>query len=314
MIDLIGEQAGAIYDPYSKTLKGLLGLPASLRTPPGQRMILSHELCHALQDRVIDIAARSRSALDNTDYSYALRSTIEGMATVVMLASYQGLQPAQVHDARATMRASFAQKEGNPAMKAFAQAPRYLRESLLSPYAEGSAFAQAWLGAHPDLKMGAMLEAMPVSAEQVLHFEKYVEGDLPTAVDLSGLAASLPAGWRRFYANTFGEFDLLVLFDDSEATSEHAQDLASGWDGLRVEAYEDSSGQAALVGASAWDTEADAAEFEEGFSKVLAGVHPAGDFKVARRGNRVDFVVGPLGEEATSRMLAALAEANATVN
>jgi hypothetical protein len=310
MIDLVREQAGAVYDPYSKSLKGLLDLPPALKAVPVQKLIVSHELCHALEDRVIDIAARSRLTSDNVDYSYALRSTIEGIATVVMLAYSQNLPLDKTPDARAVMRGSFIQREKDPSLRALAGSPPYLRETLFSPYAEGGAFAQAWLKANPDLKLGAMLERMPVSAEQVLHFDKYVEGDEPTAVDVSGLEDVMPEGWSWFHANTFGEFDLRMLFESHEVTRDRAADLASGWDGLRLVAFEDSSERVALVGASVWDTEADAVEFSEGFSQVLSAVHSPGEFRVVIRGRWVDFVVGPVPDGAASRILAAVARKN----
>jgi hypothetical protein len=310
MIDLVREQAGAVYDPYSKSLKGLLDLPPALKALPVQKLIVSHELCHALEDRVIDIAARSRRASDDVDYSYALRSTIEGIATVVMLAYSQNLPLDKLPDARAVMRGSFIQKERDPNQKTLADSPLYLRETLFSPYAEGSAFAQAWLKANPDLKLGAMLERMPVSAEQVLHFEKYVEGDEPTAVDVEGLEDLMPEGWSRFRVDTYGEFDLRLLFESHEVTRDRAADLASGWDGLRLVAFEDSSERLALVGASVWDTEADAAEFSEGFSQVLSELHSPGEFRVACMGRWVDFVVGPVSDEAASQLLAAVARKN----
>lgn len=309
LVNLVGEQAGAIYDPYSKTLLGISDLPANLQAGQTQKMIVSHEVCHALQDRVIDIVARSRETLVDIDYEYAVRSVIEGMATVVMLAYCQDLPIQQVPDTRTTMRVGFGANLKNPGMKALAASPVYLRESLISPYAEGGAFAQAWLKANPDEKIGAMLAKMPKTSEQVLHFDKYVVPDEPTPIDLSRVSSGLPPGWTYYSGNTVGEFELRVLFGLYEETKPVAETAAAGWDGLRYEAYTDSLDRLLLVGVSAWDSEADAEEFSVAMRKALAAARGADDAVVTQRGSAVCFVVGSATAELKEHALQALATA-----
>lgn len=312
-VDLLAEQAGAAYDPHTKSLRGLTDLPSFLMNAQTQKLIASHELCHALQDRVIDIAAQARACLADLDREYALRATIEGMATVVMLAYSQGLSTDQVPEARAVMRAGFAQNRNNPGMKSLASSPEYLRESLFSPYADGAAFAQAWLRANPDSRLGAMLERMPMTSEQVLHFERYLEGDGPTPVDLSAIEAELPDGWSPFHANTLGEFDLRLLFENFEETRAVAADAAAGWDGLWYKAYTDPGGDLLLAACSVWDTESDAREFGDQLAKVLARHRPNRSGLVCE-GRTVGFVVGPTEERLRNDILAALTRANPHAN
>lgn len=306
MIGLVAEQAGAIYDPHSKTLLGISDLPAHLQAVQTQKMIVSHEVCHALQDRVIDIVARSRETLDDIDGEYAVRATIEGMATVVMLAYCQDLPIERVPDTRSTMRVGFSGNLKNPGMKALAASPVYLQESLISPYAEGGALAQAWLKANPGTKIGAMLARMPTTSEQVLHFDKYVELDQPTPIEMSGVSSRLPPGWRFYTANTLGEFDLRILFGLYEETRSAAEKAAAGWDGLRFQAYTDSLDRLLLVAVSAWDSEADADEFTAALRGVLAATGAADDAAVAQRGRTVRFVVGAATTELKEHVLQAL--------
>lgn len=308
-VDLIAEQAGAFYDPHTKSLRGLSDLPPALRNAATEKLIVSHELCHALQDRVIDIAAQSKACLADLDREYAVRAAIEGMATVVMLAYSQGLSIDQVQDARAVMRVGFAQNQRNPSMRALATAPEYLRESLLSPYADGAAFAQAWLGANPGSRLGAMLERMPATSEQVLHFERYLEGDGPTPVDLSGVDAALPDEWVPFHTNTLGEFDLRLLLEGFEETKASAAEAAAGWDGLWYKAYGDAGGGIVLAACSVWDTESDAREFSDHLLKVLASHRPDRS-GVLCEGRTVGFVVGPRDQSLRQGILAALVRAN----
>jgi hypothetical protein len=309
MVDLVAEQAGALYDPFSKQFWGLLNLSASLRAPSYQRLIASHELTHALQDRETDIVGLLDVFLENPDYEYAFRSVIEGMATVVMFAYTQDLEVDEVPDTRPIMRGGFEQKAGNPSLGAYASSPVYVRELLISPYAEGGAFVQAWHRANPDLKMAVLMKNIPRSSEQVLHPEKYLTPDEPTVIDLSGIDTSLPDGWDAFYATTLGEFDLLTLFSIYEETSADAAEIAAGWDGLRFRAFEDRGGQLLLLGSSVWDSEEDAREFHAGFSAVLGQVNDPADFRVAHSGESVDFVIGSLEDDSGRDLLAAVQNA-----
>jgi hypothetical protein len=309
LVDLVGEQAGGLYDPHGKAFNGILNLPPALRAPQYQKLIASHELTHALQDRMIDILAHAETGLTNLDYEYGLRAVIEGMATVVMLAYTRDLAVHDVPDARSFMRAGFEQNSANPAMTATARTPEYLKELLISAYAEGGAFVQAWHRANPDLKLADLLRNMPSSSEQVLHPEKYLEPDEPTPIDLDGVDKDLPEAWSPFYANTLGEFDLLTLFSIHDETSAEAAETAGGWDGLGFRAFENQDGQLVLLGSSVWDSEQDAEEFRAGFSAVLAGVGGPDSFSLARNGTSVHFVIGSADAALRQDLLSAVIDA-----
>jgi hypothetical protein len=309
MIDLVGEQAGGLYDPYGKAFTGIIDLPPGLKATRYQKLIASHELTHALEDRVVDILEEAKTGLTNLDYEYAFRSIIEGIATVVMIAYTQDLALDGIPDTRAIMRTSFERKAGDPTMKALAGSPPYLKELLISPYAEGGAFVQAWHRANPDMDLAALMTKVPPSSEQVLHPEKYFEPDEPTVIDLHGIERALPEEWDSFYTNTLGEFDLLTLFSLHEQTSADAGDIASGWDGLRFRAFHHQSGQLVLLGSSVWDSEKDAEEFHAGFSAVLAGISGPGSYALVRNGVYVDFVIGPVEDPIRESLLAAVSEA-----
>lgn len=308
MIDLVGEQAAGLYDPYGKAFNGILNLSPVLMSPQYQRLIISHELAHALQDRMIDILAHAEVGLTDMDYEYGLRAAIEGMATMVMLAYMEDIELDETPDARSYIRTSFAQTSSSSGMEATAHTPKYLTELLISPYAEGGAFVQAWYRANPDLKLADLLRNIPASSEQVLHPEKYLEPDQPTPIDLAGIESELPEGWNPFYANTLGEFDLLILFSLHDETSADAAEMAAGWDGLRFRVLEDQDGQLVLLGCSVWDSGLDAEEFEMGFSAVLAEIRDPGSFAVARNGRSVGFIIGSVDAAIRQRLVAAVLE------
>jgi hypothetical protein len=142
----------------------------------------------------------------------------------------------------------------------------------------------------------------------VLHPEKYFEPDEPTPIGLEGLEQSLASQWEPFYANTLGEFDLMVLFSLCDVTSADAADMAAGWDGLAFRAFEDQEGQLVLLGSSVWDSEQDAGQFNEGFLAVLGETADSETFTVACTGQYVDFAIGPADPAVRESLLAAVAE------
>jgi hypothetical protein len=296
IIELITDEAGAFYDPRTDDMKGIADLHPMLKNPQMQKMIVSHELTHALQDRVVDLSSLYLDALSDMDREYCLRMIIEGMASNVMLPYMNDLTLEESPDVQAFMRTGFDMKYSGSGAGALGRCPLYVRESLLSPYAEGGGFVQTWLRKNPDKKLKALLLDMPSTSEQVMHYEKLEEGDEATPIDPSHLASVVPPGWKPFYANTLGEFDVLMLFKSHEDTERFAEELASGWDGCRWQAYRNEDGELVIVGLSVWDSKEDARDFAVGLKRVLADIRGADRYEVAREGVRVSFVIGPAGE------------------
>jgi hypothetical protein len=147
--------------------------------------------------------------------------------------------------------------------------------------------------------MASLFENLPVSSEQVLHFDKYVENDLPADTDLASIDELLPDDWRPLYSNTLGEFEVRILFASHAETRDAAAELAAGWDGCRVAAYQTTTSPGVVVvGLSEWDTDRDAVEFHEAFDSVLRKIHDQGDYEIRRRGRRVAFTTGvPMGDD-----------------
>jgi hypothetical protein len=289
-------------------MKGIADLPAMLKTTQMQRMIISHELTHALQDRVVDLSALYLDALADLDREYVVRVVVEGMASNVMLPYMNGQELGDGPDAESFMRSAFDMKYGNAGGGALGRAPLFVRESLLSPYAEGAGFVQEWFEKHPESKLKDLLLDMPTTSEQVMHYDKFEEGDVATPIAPSLIASLVPETWDIYYANTLGEFDLLMLFKSHEVTEPHAGELSAGWDGCRWRAYQDETGELVIVGLSVWDTSEDARDFESGLARVLEGIRDDGRYETARSGARVSFVIGRAGDEA-GHMASALLEA-----
>jgi hypothetical protein len=101
------------------------------------------------------------------------------------------------------------------------------------------------------------LERLPSTTEQILHPEAYPR-DRPVAVDVPDYGPVLGEGWADLDVMEVGEAWLSAML--ALRLDQGAAEAAAGWDGsiYRAWSHED---RTAVVLASAWDSEGDAAEF-----------------------------------------------------
>ena len=254
LIDVLTEQVAGYYDPDSNALY----IPEDVE-PLQLRVVVSHELVHALQDQYVhlDSIIEQRHANDRRS---AAQAVLEGQATVSQIPV---LMPEQKPDTfplgwfwqqRAAMAAQQAQ------MKQFARAPLWLREGLIFPYLGGADFI-VWFR-HKYFGR-SVLAAMPKSTEQILHPERYAAHDEPTELTF---ATSAPDAVQ--YDDGLGEFETRLLFQQHLGNEQEAATLASGWDGDRYQVLGANSD--ALVWYSVWDDAAAASRFATGLQRAWA--------------------------------------------
>jgi hypothetical protein len=249
MLDLYGEQVAGYYDPDSSVLYVVRGAQPTL-----VRLILAHELVHALQDQYTSLDAILKLRRQN-DRQMAGQAVAEGQAT---LASLQALAPGMdaAGLAAAWRRNRQALRAQQEAMPVFAAAPRMIQEDLVFPYVYGADFISAFEArrARPgEQPYGAR---MPVSTEQILHPGKYTARERPARVRLAR-----PPADTLVYDDDFGEFDIGNALASWGTPDTEALVAASGWNGDRFTVLGGRSGTA-LVWVTAWDTADDAGEFE----------------------------------------------------
>ncbi len=254
LIDLYSEQVAGYYDPDSTTLFGVAG------TDPAQlRLILAHEMVHALQGQYLPLDSILRDVSSN-DRSTAAQAVLEGQATLV---SIQVLSPGQDITEQpefwSAYRAELAQQQG--AMPVLARAPLLIRETLIFPYLEGAEFMRWWRRSPlaDSLPFGRL---MPSSTEQILHPERYLRGDRPVPLRI---VSKLPSS----YSDGLGEEEIRVL--DAvlhDRTDLGPRDQALGWGGDRYAVYDAEPGPA-LVWYSVWDDARAADRFVEGIGRRL---------------------------------------------
>jgi len=253
MIDVLTEQVAGYYDPDSNALY----IPADIE-PFQLRIVVSHELVHALQDQYVrlDSIITQRHANDRRSAAQAI---LEGQATVSQIPV---LMPEQNPDTfplgwfwrqRAAMAAQQSQ------MKLFAHAPLWIREGLIFPYLGGADFI-VWFR-HKYFGR-SVLDSMPQSTEQILHPERYALRDEPTEVTFVSNGDTVQ--WQ----DNLGEYEMRLLFQQLLGNETEAATLATGWDGDRYEVLGPKSD--VLLWYSVWDDAAAATRFAAGLQRAWA--------------------------------------------
>jgi hypothetical protein len=254
-IDLYTEQVAGFYDPDSTTLYAVAG------TDPTQlRLILAHELVHALQHQYLpldSILKDTRSA----DRLAATQAVLEGQAT---LASFGALFPDRDFIADEGLWEQIREQLTTPrqGMEVFNRTPLALRASLVFPYLEGSEFIRWFRRTRAGEQPYGVL--MPTSTEQILYPDRFQRGDAPVPVTFApGDTADV------LHEDTFGEFEIAVLRAVLAGIDQVVTDLPLGWAGDRLRVRTTPNGPA-LEWLTAWDEPRNAERFQSQIATKLA--------------------------------------------
>ena len=278
MIDLLTEQVAGYYDPDSNTLF----IPADI-DPAQARIVVSHELVHALQHQYVDLDSLIEQKAEN-DRRSAAQAVLEGQATLAQILVLMPEQKVESLPNFWEQRNVIGQQQAQ--MTIFAGAPLWLRESLIFPYLAGAEFVRWFERTHPGKEpFGAL---MPTSTEQILHTDRYEAGDQPIRLVFVG-----PAPDTVRYEDDLGEFETRLLLEQYLGDEDQATALATGWGGDRYEVLR--SAADAVVWYSVWDSPAAADRFAGGLRRAWALRRPNGPgAPVARRSEITRVKVGRL--------------------
>jgi len=267
LVDLLTVQAAGMYDLDT----GRLLVAGSDLAKGFQKVILSHELAHALQDRHFNLARLLAPRPGTLDRDFALSGLIEGEATLVMM-QYVARRPL---DAAGALE-GLSELGPGAANRQLLAAPPLVRHALLGPYIQGMGFVSHFHDALGWKRIDGIYADPPLSGEQVLHPKKYYpQRDFPQRIDLVRVPA-FPV-YRRAGDTTLGEMGVRAmveswgdLLDDGDLKAS-AGKVAAGWDGDRLVSYQTPDGAHAVVyWISTWDTPADAVEMQAALSKWTA--------------------------------------------
>lgn len=272
MIKVLTDQIAGIYDPKAKEFYIADWIPVS-----DQREVMAHELTHALEDQSFHVDSWMKAARPNDDAELARDSVSEGSALAAMIDYVLRDQHVGVRDLpnmnSLIGMSALSQMNGDPVL---AQAPLYIRDSLMFPYLEGTSFSQQFLKAHggwADLKL--LFQNPPVSTQQIIHPSLYLRGVTPVEVGLPRWKHVAPKKWKLLDENVMGEFGLREVLKQFLGAGAAAA-LAPAWKGDRYAVFEDSrTGQTPLVFRVALDSDAHGAEFFNEYSVALAKKYPS---------------------------------------
>ncbi|HEY8476318.1 MAG TPA: hypothetical protein VIN09_05580 [Chloroflexota bacterium] len=251
---LLLEQAVGLYIPAERRVLLVQDAP---HIGPLQRVVLAHELTHALQDQHFDLTAIERRVAANADAALAITALAEGDATLTATLFAQAHLPARE-------RAALVGRP-SPALDA---SPPILRRQALFPYREGADFVVELYRRGGFALVNAAYRNPPLATAQVLHPERYLAGRWPERLRLSDIATALGPSWRSLREDTLGELSLQVLLGQFLGPA-IGEDAAAGWSGDRYQLLEDDRGRLALVLNTAWDTESDAGDFFNAYARVV---------------------------------------------
>lgn len=263
LLDLYTEQVAGYYDPEASTLYAVRG-----GDPAQLRLILAHELVHALQHQYLPLDSLM-VVRDDADRLAAIQAVLEGHATI---ASIRVLTPGQDVLSQPGFWDTYREqvRAQQVRMEVFRSAPLVLREGLVFPYLDGARFVYWWAETH-EAALPSTRE-LPVSTEQVLHPERYADRDGPVALRFTD------AQDDGLYEDTIGEFEIAVLLAIFRGADQASWDAPLGWDGDRYRVYRTPGGPA-LVWYVVWD----GPQFAERFASAA---RPGFDARV-RQGYRV---------------------------
>ena len=249
------ESVLGFYLPGQPPRKGGLYVRSNRGLDPYARIILAHELTHAVTDQRYDLtrADRLAAAGGREDELAAYSGLVEGDATFTMQRYLaERLTPAEQANAGLV-----AATERTPIRDA---APPVIRESMLFPYQEGLRFVSILYQQGGWAAVNRAYRDPPTTTEQLLHPERYLrDRDRPQRVTVPYLGGRLGGGWRPGVELSFGELDARLLLQGELAVAT-AQTAAAGWDGGRVRTFQRGD-KTALVLRTVWDSSAEATQF-----------------------------------------------------
>ena len=262
MVNVLTEQVEGLYDPKTQEFYIADWSPLS-----EQRMVMAHELTHALEDQHFQIEAWLKAARPNEDAELARDAVLEGSAMASMI-DYLML---------GTGRSLKDLPEFDPAMllgdlgstPSLQKAPPFIKDALIFPYMSGLNFSAALLKDTGWSGLPRLFEKPPASTQQILHPDLYKSGKLPTNENLPRIEKLLGPNWVKLDENVMGEFgwkEVLKQFLDND----RAKTLAAAWDGDWYTLYEEKqSKRLVLVTRLRLDSEEHAARFFGQYSEAL---------------------------------------------
>ncbi|HEY2119390.1 MAG TPA: hypothetical protein VGH37_09425 [Candidatus Acidoferrum sp.] len=223
LVDLLTEQVAGLYDPKAHEF-----YIADWIEPDEQRMVMSHELTHALEDQQFQIEDWVKAARPNDDAEMARESVLEGSAMAAMLdymLQEKGLKLLDLPDIDPSV--FVGDLSATPLLK---KAPPFIKDSLMFPYFSGLTFSMMVLKSDGWRGFSSVFARPPASTQQIMHPELYRSNTVPKPLKLGLPGNFVDANWTLLEQNSMGEFgwkEVLKQF----LGEDRAKQLSASWDG-----------------------------------------------------------------------------------
>jgi hypothetical protein len=313
----LGSSVAGFYSPVDDEIKIVTDSPDE---PTIDNATLVHELVHALQDQYVNLTD-PRYGGETQDEQLAADGVVEGEANYVERVYAQRCAAGE-WDCVST-----------PASPGSGGSPNLgVLVTLIQPYSDGPVYVQDILRRGGWDAFEERFARPPNSTEQVIHltdeepvnmtFEDRATGDwrpFPTqgvdGADTAGEASIYAMFWYQTRTAGAGAIDPRAFLETTSEFDTYNYDAepSSGWGNDLIVPYRngpvgDNDTEYGYVWATAWDTPADARQFESAYVEVLRAqdaeargdgryVIPDGPFadafRVVRDGTRVTIVNGP---------------------
>ncbi len=258
----------SLYDPQTKVLY----IADSLADEQEEAILMSlvPNLAFAFQDQHFGVSFEQARVQGNQDASAARWAVIGGDALTAGFNYRLGSSAAsrvEVRDIRRFFRFLVEEEMAD-------DTPPAVMEMGLFGGVFGFSFMQVYLKWNGWENAARLYSDLPRSTEQIMHPEKYVGSrDDPTEVKEQAPPDVLSPSWKRVYSNTLGEF-MLYLHLKEFISEQQAKWGAQGWDGDRLELFENPDGKLTLVLRSVWDSEKEADQFFKAYAKLIDQRYP----------------------------------------
>lgn len=255
-LQLLSDQVIGFYDDTERRMVVVSDTGADATA----RITYAHEYTHALQDGAFGLDSLETDAIGQDDRNLARISLVEGDASLTMVLWAIANDPAGLGEV------------ASGPVPDMSGIPPWMVAQLSFPYEAGANFvAELYQNGGFDA-VDAAFEDPPSSTEQILHFDKYLDGEAPLAVAEVDLATALGAGWAAVPSTTLGEGLIAIWLEHLGAEPGDAADAASGWGGDRVSVASGPDGAVALTLRIAFDAPVHADDFERAYGPLVDGL------------------------------------------
>lgn len=282
LISFYTEQAAGFYDPRRKTM-----FMAVWVSPDMQKMVLAHELTHALQDQNLDLEKFLHESKGDDDATNARQAIVEGYATAAMMQNLMGgVDLGSVPSLQPLMELTIHQQLEEFPM--FNQAPFFFRFQALFPYSAGLGFMQHGLAQGGWKRLNQVFSDPPTTTREIFEPQVYFnprsfaprrdglrQGPPQPKISLPRPAAlsSVPH-LKLLDENVMGELGYYALLGQLISEDE-AKSFSSAWLGDRYILYEGPiAHRYALVARTRWSSAESALRFFRDYRTILAHEYP----------------------------------------